>query len=109
MVVKFPDNFPTICEFCGIPDSIDPDASVPEREALLKQWCVLIKSDINETLLVRGVDSMLHQQVFDLLYANIIYWTGDEIATYEEFKETTLDLVDFSAFVAMELKKRDYV
>src|ERR1035441_7625693 len=94
---SFPESLPSLCEYCGVPESISLDAPVSERYELLQKWTALCHQDFLELPAVLSMSEELKERLYAYIYENILRLVLWSVCDFETFRSDLLECVETSA------------
>ena len=93
----FNQTLPTLCEYCGLPDSIPEDADVPTRNGLLVRYACITKLDFDCLPCVLELQPEVRKQLWDYILQNILRLIPWEVYSYEDFKSTLIEGIELAS------------
>jgi hypothetical protein len=90
----------TACEFMGVPEHIDPEASYEDTQRIKQVYVSILKDDIFEAYICQGCNPAYFEQIYGYLYEH-----GQELLptcdTFESFKTDLLEILAAALDVAV--------
>jgi len=96
-------SLPDICTYCGVPNSIDINAGVPQRNETLVAWVAISRPQIREVCLLLGMDMTLFEPMYQWLLANIIFVINHETNDFETFRTDLMEIIALSYHTAHDV------
>ena len=97
MTNYLPESLPSLCEWCGVPESISPTGPVSERYDLLQRWTVLCHLDFDSLPCVLRLPPAIREQLYAYIWENILRLVTWDVCTFETFRSDLLETVELSA------------
>jgi hypothetical protein len=91
------ETLPSLCEYCGVSDSISADASVPERNDLLQRWCSLCRFDFDCLPCVLELQPEMREQLYEYIITNILRIVEWSVLDFETFRTDLMETIELSA------------
>jgi hypothetical protein len=91
-----PESLPSLCEYCGVPETIAFDASVPERQELLQRWAHLTRFDFDCLPCVLEMGTTLRDRLYEYIVENILRLVDWSVLDFETFRADLLKTVELS-------------